>query len=80
MTISGTPISDLAPLAGPTPVPERVLRALQAKAAGGDGPRREGKTVIFAIEWMRRYNSAMLISPTTVTSAITQGRVSPLQR
>ena len=27
--------------------PERVLRALQAKAAGTDAPRREGKTVIF---------------------------------
>jgi hypothetical protein len=27
--------------------PERVLRALQAKAAGEDGARRDGKTVIF---------------------------------
>jgi hypothetical protein len=27
--------------------PERVLRGLQAKAAGTDGPRREGKAVIF---------------------------------
>ena len=27
--------------------PERVLRALQAQAAGSDAPRREGKTVIF---------------------------------
>ena len=27
--------------------PERVLRALQAKAAGTDAPRREGKMVIF---------------------------------
>ena len=27
--------------------PERVLRALQAKAAGTDAPRQDGKTVIF---------------------------------
>ena len=27
--------------------PERVLRALEAKAAGTDGPRREGKKVVF---------------------------------
>jgi hypothetical protein len=27
--------------------PERVLRALHAKAAGTDGPRQDGKTVIF---------------------------------
>ena len=27
--------------------PERVLRALQAKEAGTDAPRQDGKTVIF---------------------------------
>jgi hypothetical protein len=27
--------------------PERVLRALQANAAGAGGPKREGKTVIY---------------------------------
>jgi hypothetical protein len=27
--------------------PEKVLRALQAKAAGSDAPRREGKKVVY---------------------------------
>ena len=27
--------------------PERVLRALEAKAAGGGEPRREGKKIVF---------------------------------
>jgi hypothetical protein len=30
--------------------PERVLRALQAKAAGTGEPKREGKTVVFDAE------------------------------
>jgi hypothetical protein len=30
--------------------PEKVLRALQEKAAGADAPKRDGKTVIFDAE------------------------------
>jgi hypothetical protein len=30
--------------------PERVLRAMQAKAAGNGGPKRDGKTVVYDSE------------------------------
>ena len=43
--------------------PERVLRALQAKRAGGGEPKRDGKTVVFDSE----------LSVNTVGTGITFG-------